>query len=217
MKHLLFFGIAFAAFYISHSQRKEFCNLPADEGTGPKFEFEVYYDVKQDMCLPFLYKGEGGNQNRFENEKECIRNCSLTPDKTYPVEAFDICRLPKSSGSSICSANSVRYFYDAIHDKCKKFIYSGCIGNGNRFPEQSVCNATCAGIHVDGDEPEEDETDTPIAIICGVLLAVIVVAIFTTVIVLTLKSKKKHAKKDAGKPRDVQSASPLQESAIEME
>eukprot|EP00064_Thunnus_orientalis_P000357 superscaffoldBa00000018_g357 len=62
------------------------------------------------------------------------------------------------------------------------------MGNGNRFTDQDVCNKTCAGIHVDGEDPEEDEPDTPIAIICGVLLAVIVVSIFVTVIVLTLKS-----------------------------
>ncbi|XP_062277497.1 BPTI/Kunitz domain-containing protein [Scomber scombrus] len=196
---------------------EEFCSMLPDEGTGSKFDFEVYFDPSTDQCLPFLYKGEGGNQNRFQNEKECIRNCSDTPEKTYPTDALDICRLPKASGSSMCSANSVRYFYDPIHDKCKKFLYSGCIGNGNRFPEQSVCNATCAGIHVEGDTPEEDETDTPIAIICGVLLALIVVTIFTTVIVLTLKTKKQHAKKEAGKARDAQSVSPLQEQAIEME
>ena len=71
-------------FYFYHPTG--FCTLPADAGTGPKFDVEVYYDSKQDMCLPFLYKGEGGNQNRFQNEKECIRNCSDTPDKTYPTE-----------------------------------------------------------------------------------------------------------------------------------
>ncbi|KAM9352358.1 inter-alpha-trypsin inhibitor [Symphorus nematophorus] len=216
MKHLLFLGIVFAAFHVSHSNTPpEFCQMPHDEGQGTKFIFSLYYDAVQDMCQPFLYRGEGGNANRFVNERECIRNCSVNSEAIYPTDATKACHFKKAAGQ--CSGNFLRYYYDSVHDKCKKFLWSGCIGNGNRFFTSESCNSTCAGIHDDGDEPEEDEPDTPIAIICGVLLAVIIAAVLITVIVLTVKSKNKGSKKKGkGKSKD-KSDSPLQEQqGIEM-
>ncbi|XP_049430298.1 BPTI/Kunitz domain-containing protein [Epinephelus fuscoguttatus] len=215
MKRLLFLGFAFAAFHISHSDRPEFCSLPHNEGEGSSFTFALYYDPTKDQCNPFLYKGQGGNANRFQNERECIRNCSLNVDQIYPMDASKACHFKKAVGE--CSGQYLRYYYDSVHDKCKKFLWSGCIGNGNRFFDQGTCNATCEGIHDDRDEEEEDEPDTPIAIICGVLLAVIIAAIVITVIVLTVQSKKKDPKKKgSGKSKDPQTGSPLQERGIEM-
>lgn len=46
-----------------------------------------------------------------------------------------------------CSGSYLRYYYDSIHNKCKKFLWTGCFGNGNRFFSMESCNATCAGIH----------------------------------------------------------------------
>lgn len=64
----------------------DFCRLKQDEGQGTSFTFATYYDVTTDRCNPFLYKGQGGNANRFENERECIRNCSTNVESTYPFE-----------------------------------------------------------------------------------------------------------------------------------
>ncbi|XP_070686797.1 kunitz-type serine protease inhibitor bitisilin-3 [Pempheris klunzingeri] len=211
MKHLLFLGIAFAVFHISHSTA-DFCNLPYDEGQGSSFQFALHYDAEKDQCSPFLYKGQGGNANRFEDERECIRNCSIHFDSIYPLDATKACHFKKAVG--ICSGQFLNYYYDSVHDKCKRFFWSGCVGNGNRFADLNSCNATCAGIHDDGDEPEEQDSDTPIAIICGVLIAVILAAVLITVIVLTVKSGKK--KKSSGKNRDPQSESHLQDKGIEM-
>ncbi|XP_059191745.1 BPTI/Kunitz domain-containing protein [Centropristis striata] len=215
MKYLLFLGIAFAAFCTSYSARQGFCELPHEEGEGTTFTFALYYDPIKDICNPFLYKGQGGNANRFENERECIRNCSDNAEKIYPLDASLACHFKKAIGG--CSGGFLRYYYDSVHDKCKKFLWSGCIGNGNRFFDQGSCNATCSGIHDDGDEEEEYESDTPIAIICGVLLALIVLTIFITVIALTVQSKKKKPKKKAaGKSKDPQPDTALQDRGIEM-
>ncbi|XP_028286297.1 kunitz-type serine protease inhibitor bitisilin-3 [Parambassis ranga] len=213
MKHLLFLGIVFSAFYIGHSQMQDFCRLPKDEGEGLNFDFFVYYDAATDQCNPFIYKGEGGNANRFVNERECIRNCSANARSRYPVDVTEACHFKHLVGG--CNGNYLRYYYDSVHDKCKKFIWSGCIGNGNRFYDFDSCNKTCAGIHDDRDEQEEDEPDTPIAIICGVLLGIILVAILITVIVLTVQSKKSK-KKGAKKGKEPQSQTPLQDNTIEM-
>ncbi|XP_068596029.1 BPTI/Kunitz domain-containing protein [Brachionichthys hirsutus] len=215
MKYLLLVGIAFASFHISHSNIPAFCELPYDGGEGPNFNFALYYDVAKDECYPFLYKGQGGNANRFEHERECMRNCSATVENVYPMEESEACHFKHASGQ--CNGRYLRYYYDSIHDKCKKFHWTGCVGNGNRFLSLESCNQTCHGIHDDGDEEEAAEPDTPLAIICGLVLAVIVAAIIITVIVLTVKSKKKTSKKKtSGKGGDPKSSSPLQEQAIEM-
>ncbi|KAE8296278.1 Kunitz-type U19-barytoxin-Tl1a [Larimichthys crocea] len=217
MKRLLFLGIAFVAFHASHSYTPEFCLLPKDEGSGMNFEFSLYFDQESQRCSPFMYKGEGGNANRFYSERECIRNCSNNPETLYPVNPRDACHFKKEVGK--CNGNFLRFYYDSVHDKCKKFLWTGCIGNGNRFFDYDSCNATCVGVHDDGTDEEEEEPDTPIAIICGVLLAVIIASIFITVIVLTVKSKKKGSKKDkkaGGKNKDPKSDAPLQEQNIEL-
>lgn len=64
----------------------DFCQLSSDGGEGSSFTFSFFYDPLKDRCNPFIYKGEGGNGNRFGNEKECIRNCSVNAEKTYPMD-----------------------------------------------------------------------------------------------------------------------------------
>uniref|UniRef100_UPI003AAA5B62 boophilin-G2 n=1 Tax=Centroberyx gerrardi TaxID=166262 RepID=UPI003AAA5B62 len=187
MKHLLVLGIAFASVGISYSAVPAFCNLPQVEGEGTNFIFSSYYDATQDKCIPFIYKGAGGNDNRFENERQCMRNCSARAEEVYPMDETKACHFRKNYGE--CNGQYLRYYYDSVHDKCKKFHWSGCLGNGNRFEDQASCNATCAGIHDDGDEAEEDEPDTPVAIICGVLFGIIGAVIIIVVVVLTVKSK----------------------------
>uniref|UniRef100_A0A3Q4HPN0 BPTI/Kunitz inhibitor domain-containing protein n=1 Tax=Neolamprologus brichardi TaxID=32507 RepID=A0A3Q4HPN0_NEOBR len=62
------------------------CHLTPNEGHGSSFNFAVYYDSTKDQCSPFIYKGEGGNANRFENEAECMRNCSPNAENIYPMD-----------------------------------------------------------------------------------------------------------------------------------
>ncbi|XP_036005361.1 BPTI/Kunitz domain-containing protein isoform X7 [Fundulus heteroclitus] len=161
MKELLLLGVALSVLHIGNSQKKEFCSLPMDPGQGTNFSFAVYYDHKQDKCMPFFYQGQGGNANRFRNERECLRNCSINSEKTYPMDATAACHLTKQIGG--CSGNYLRYYYDSATDRCKKFIWSGCFGNGNRFFDSKSCEDTCLGIH---DDSEELEPDTPIAEFC---------------------------------------------------
>uniref|UniRef100_A0A3P9IIE1 Si:dkeyp-73b11.8 n=1 Tax=Oryzias latipes TaxID=8090 RepID=A0A3P9IIE1_ORYLA len=215
MKNLLLLGIFLSIFQLSLSNIPEFCKEPHDTGHGTIFAFSMYYDPKSDQCNPFFYQGEGGNANRFTSERDCMSNCSPNAESVYPRIATKACHLKKENGG--CTGTFLRYYYDSVHDKCKKFIWTGCRGNGNRFFDYNSCNATCAGVHVDGEEMEEDEPDTPIAIICGVLLALVVVAVIGTVTFLVVKSKKKKGKKkDKAKSDAPQAEAPLQEGGIEM-
>ena len=58
------------------------------------------------------------------------------------------CAQPKDTGScqDATSAPSEKYFYNTEADKCDKFQYSGCGGNGNNFQTKIECQAECAGM-----------------------------------------------------------------------
>lgn len=79
----------------------EFCNLNVVEGEGTGFIFSVYYNPLKDQCDPFIYKGEGGNANRFQNERECMRNCSSNVQNTYPFDGKVILHLHYQSNTII--------------------------------------------------------------------------------------------------------------------
>lgn len=53
----------------------------------------------------------------------------------------DICALPKHIGT--CKAAFRRFYYDNHSGQCKKFIWGGCSGNGNRFDTMEECEGRC--------------------------------------------------------------------------
>uniref|UniRef100_A0A673CXG3 BPTI/Kunitz inhibitor domain-containing protein n=1 Tax=Sphaeramia orbicularis TaxID=375764 RepID=A0A673CXG3_9TELE len=153
-------------------------------GEGPSFQFAMFYDPAIDKCSPFIYKGQGGNANRFNNERECIRNCSVNAEDIYPMDA---CHFPKANGK--CSGRFLRYYYDSVYDRCRKFHWSGCYGNGNRFFDQITCNATCDGIHGVFKSVPHAQCCNAVISLHNIITYFIVSAILITVIVLTVKSK----------------------------
>eukprot|EP00063_Salmo_salar_P006774 XP_013981609.1 PREDICTED: kunitz-type serine protease inhibitor Kunitz-1-like [Salmo salar] len=217
MKQMVIFGVfVFATFYMVHTE--EHCFLPQDEGTAPAsgaddFQILLYYDAAKDLCYPFKYLGEGGNANRFPLEKLCMRNCSKKAEETYPMDETKACHFQKALGE--CFGTYLRYYYDPIHEKCKKFHWTGCVGNGNRFIDHQACNATCAGIHDEGTEKEEDEPDTPVAMILGVVFGITGAILIIVIVVLAMQSKKNH-KSELKKVKEVKQETPLQEEPVEM-
>ncbi|GIX76837.1 papilin, partial [Caerostris extrusa] len=55
---------------------EEICRQSADEGHCSYSQSRFYYDPFKSMCLPFVYKGCGGNKNRFKTADLCMRFCS---------------------------------------------------------------------------------------------------------------------------------------------
>ena len=53
----------------------------------------------------------------------------------------DVCALEPDPGP--CYAYFPQYFYNATSQKCERFVYGGCRGNGNRFRNRSECQNTC--------------------------------------------------------------------------
>uniref|UniRef100_A0A674K2E1 BPTI/Kunitz inhibitor domain-containing protein n=1 Tax=Terrapene triunguis TaxID=2587831 RepID=A0A674K2E1_9SAUR len=52
-----------------------------------------------------------------------------------------ICKLPMEPGP--CFTYVPSYFYNSATKRCEQFIYGGCQGNANRFPNIDECLKTC--------------------------------------------------------------------------
>ncbi|XP_041081908.1 tissue factor pathway inhibitor-like [Polyodon spathula] len=115
--------------------------LRMDEGQGEGRGFRLFYNKAMDQCLPFSYKGSGGNGNRFITDRMCMSNCSKRAAELYP-QGDAACALPMDFG--LCQSHFLMYYYHQGKKKCKSFFYSGCGGNGNRFIDIHTCNSTCA-------------------------------------------------------------------------
>ncbi|XP_075756899.1 actinia tenebrosa protease inhibitors-like isoform X2 [Pelodiscus sinensis] len=109
------------------------CQLPAKPGPCEAYMPHYFYNPASKSCERFIYGGCGGNGNRFATEEECLRACGQT--------AGDVCQLPANPGP--CEAYMPHYFYNPASKSCKRFIYGGCGGNGNRFATEEECLRAC--------------------------------------------------------------------------
>ncbi|KAL4658704.1 boophilin-H2-like [Arapaima gigas] len=213
MDVLFIFVVLSTTFYSALTQQQAFCDLPMDPGTGSKHSIRLYYDKVQDKCLPFQYKGEGGNENRFLTDRMCMKNCSATAEEIYPNNEMKVCHFHKSYGH--CFNRYMLWYYDSISGLCKIFSYSGCGGNGNRFIDELTCNNTCSGIYdeSDGTLEADSESDTPVGLIVGILLGSIGAIIIIAVTVVAVKNKKSKTTLQETKGVEV----PLQDKGLETE
>ncbi|XP_049527513.1 papilin [Dermacentor silvarum] len=125
------------------------CHLPKVVGMCLAYMPRYYYNNVTRQCERFVYGGCQGNENNFLTFEQCNRTCTpfnlasgidvnfvSEPEPTNPV-----CYKPKKVGP--CLAYIPRYFYNATTKYCERFIYGGCQGNGNNFPELEMCLKTC--------------------------------------------------------------------------
>nr|XP_023970041.1 papilin-like [Chrysemys picta bellii] len=130
------FDTMFRCLKICGSSAKEICNLPAEPGPCQAYMTRYFYNSVTKKCEEFRYGGCQGNENRFASEVECLKTCGQP----------EICKLPMEPGP--CFTYVPSYFYNSVTKRCEEFIYGGCQGNANRFPNMDECLKTCGSSDV---------------------------------------------------------------------
>lgn len=111
------------------------CGLKKDAGSGHKYAVKYFYDDEYGACARFWYGGEEGNANRFDDIEKCKAVCEEPTGK-------DACQLPKVQGP--CGGYEPMWYFDDARKQCQQFVYSGCLGNNNRFATREACEGHCA-------------------------------------------------------------------------
>ncbi|CAH1399411.1 unnamed protein product [Nezara viridula] len=112
----------------------EFCSLPKALGECRNLTIKWYFDMEYGGCSRFWYGNCGGNGNRFSSNEECKSTC-------VEAKGRERCYLPKIEGP--CKSYYPRWYYDRERKTCSQFIYSGCLGNTNRFETREECDELC--------------------------------------------------------------------------
>jgi len=95
-----------------------------------------YYSTVEGRCTRYRRGCEDQVRNSYTSEGQCEEVC-VRPG----YEGRKACLLPRSPG--LCDGVISRWYYDSHYNKCRHFIYKGCLGNQNRFEDQNSCWQTC--------------------------------------------------------------------------
>uniref|UniRef100_A0A6G5AA53 Putative bovine pancreatic trypsin inhibitor n=1 Tax=Rhipicephalus microplus TaxID=6941 RepID=A0A6G5AA53_RHIMP len=115
-----------------HCRAHSDCLLRHDSGSEckkPK-KLAYYYDTATRTCTLFLYKGCGGNFNRFRSLHDCQVICRGTPCVTIPEV------LPE-----YCDVNMPFYYYSDFSGKC--VTTQTCNRRGSNYKAMTDCQESC--------------------------------------------------------------------------
>ncbi|EYB82916.1 hypothetical protein Y032_0347g3158 [Ancylostoma ceylanicum] len=130
------------------------CRLPKDEGyecgiVGAAHS-AFYFDADIGECIEFMFKGCGGNQNRFASKEDCLQGCK---------SLNRICQASLNAGNACGIPPQTRYYYDAPSKLCRPFTFTGCGGNENNFKTKGECTQFCSAENFVCGSPLEDRNN----------------------------------------------------------
>ncbi|CAI5455500.1 unnamed protein product [Caenorhabditis angaria] len=76
------------------------CELPMIKGTGNSHLTRWHFDKNLNKCLKFIYSGEGGNQNMFLTQEDCLSVCPVFENPCGTGKPLLVGSKPK-----LCSPN----------------------------------------------------------------------------------------------------------------
>ncbi|KAF9417699.1 hypothetical protein HW555_005280 [Spodoptera exigua] len=133
----------FNSCYVNTSLAKakvpHFCSLAFEYGDCFGHYNRWGWDPILKSCKRRLYSGCGGNQNNFETKMECLATCVTGPNSSLTKRK--VCLLRPDTGP--CRADILSWYYDAKKQKCYRFFWGGCQGNGNNFISEAECKEEC--------------------------------------------------------------------------
>ncbi|CAK8694498.1 unnamed protein product [Clavelina lepadiformis] len=135
--YLVLFVCLFVTIHFAGSSYASPCSLQPDSGRCLAYFVKWHFNYTSKNCETFIWGGCEGNDNRFDSEAECKKEC------------YDVCALPKKRGP--CKAKLLRWRYDPKTGQCVKFFYGGCRGNANNFETREDCEAMCPNCEIKPD------------------------------------------------------------------
>jgi len=129
------------------SKNANICEQPVLIGRCKSRMEKYYFDKNTGRCNKFYYSGCGGGSNMFDTSAECQDSCVQPAQLKRASVLQDLflsnpCHQEKDPGP--CRAAKPRFYFDKTSKKCQPFLYGGCKGNDNNFPDQEACEKKCS-------------------------------------------------------------------------
>uniref|UniRef100_A0A131YSY2 Pancreatic trypsin inhibitor n=1 Tax=Rhipicephalus appendiculatus TaxID=34631 RepID=A0A131YSY2_RHIAP len=107
------------------------CPLDKNSGTsGGEKKLMYYFNKNTQTCELFLYKGSGGNENKFENMHDCDVTCTGSACITFNVEP------------EYCNKKMELFYYNTLSGSCTGSKTS-CNRDGSNYKTKKDCQRSC--------------------------------------------------------------------------